>query len=366
VGSAGAYFALEGVVPGGRVQAANPPAQAGQPSGIPVPVALVVKQTVPIYLDYIGTAEAVRSIALQTKITGYLAEHLIADGADVKEGDLLYRIDPKDFQAALDQAKAQAKRDAAQLDYAKANLQRGNQLVKDGWVTKDAFDQRASTEQQSSASLAADQAAIRIAELNLGYTEIRAPFTGRLGKSLAHEGALITANTTQLNTLVQLDPIYVSFNPSENDLARIAGRQAKGAIQVDVLVSGEAEPRFHGKISFLDNNVDRSTGTILARATIDNPDRSLLPGQYIRVRLHIGELPDASLVSQAALGSSQMGKYLYVVGEGNRVEQRFVKLGAAYGSLIVVDGVKPGEQVIVGNLQKIGPGAPVTPLAPKS
>ncbi len=299
-------------------------------------------------------------------MTGYLAERGAADGADVKQGDLLYRIDPRDYQAALDQAKAQARRDAAQLEYARANLQRGNQLVKDGWVTKDAFDQRTSTQQQAEAALAADQAAIRTAELNLAYTEIRAPFAGRLGKSLVYEGALITTTAgTQLNTLAQLDPIYVTFNPSEKDLAAIAPRQAKAAIAVDALLAGDVEPRFHGRLSFLDNTVDRSTGTIVARATIDNPDRSLLPGQYVRVRLHIGDLPDALLVAQSALSSNQLGKFVYVVGEGNRVEQRFVKPGASHGQLVVVDGVKEGESVIVGNLQKIGPGAPVTPLPPK-
>lgn len=180
-----AFFAFDGLSSRSGVQAANPPAQGGAPSGIPVPVAAVVRKTVPVYLDYVGTTESVRSIALQAKVTGYLAERGQADGADVKQGDLLYRIDPRDYQAALDQAKAQAKRDAAALDYAKANLQRGSQLIKDGWVTKDAFDLRASSQHQAEAALAADQAAIRAAENNLGYTEIRAPFSGRLGKSQA-------------------------------------------------------------------------------------------------------------------------------------------------------------------------------------
>ncbi|MBI1779405.1 MAG: efflux RND transporter periplasmic adaptor subunit [Proteobacteria bacterium] len=361
-----AFFAFDGLSSRSGVQAANPPAQGGAPSGIPVPVAAVVRKTVPVYLDYVGTTESVRSIALQAKVTGYLAERGQADGADVKQGDLLYRIDPRDYQAALDQAKAQAKRDAAALDYAKANLQRGSQLIKDGWVTKDAFDLRASSQHQAEAALAADQAAIRAAENNLGYTEIRAPFSGRLGKSQAYEGALIGAAGTQLNTLAQLDPIYVTFNPSEKDLTLITQRQAKGAIAADALLAGDSEASFRGRLTFLDNAVDRSTGTIVARVTIDNPERSLLPGQYVRVRLHIGDLPDALLVAQTALGSNQLGKFVYVVGEGNRVEQRFVKTGASYGPLVVIgEGVKEGESVIVGNLQKIGPGAPVTPLAPK-
>src|SRR5215510_8055553 len=181
----------------------------GPNAGLPVPVASVVKKTVPVYLDYVGRTEAIRSVTLQAKVTGYLIERGPPDGSDVKEGDLLYRIDPRDYQAALDQMKAQAQRDVAALDYAKTNYDRGNRLAKDGWVAKDTYDQRASALHQAEATLTASQAAIRTAELPLSDTEIRAPVAGRLSRSLVHEGALVssTGAGTQLNTLVQLDPI---------------------------------------------------------------------------------------------------------------------------------------------------------------
>ncbi|MGA8194407.1 MAG: efflux RND transporter periplasmic adaptor subunit, partial [Acetobacteraceae bacterium] len=188
---------------------------------MPVPVASVVRQTVPVYLDYIGTTEAIRSVTLQAQVTGYLAARGAADGADVKQGELLYQIDPRDYQAALSQVKAQAQHDAAAYDYSRVSQHRNSVLSKDGWVATDTLDQTTSNFRQSEATLAADAAAMQTAELKLGYTEIRAPFAGRLGKSLVHEGALINAAGTQFNTLVELDPIYVTFNPSQTELAAI-------------------------------------------------------------------------------------------------------------------------------------------------
>jgi multidrug efflux system membrane fusion protein len=320
-----------------------------------------VKKTVPIYLDYVGTTEPIRTVTLQAKVTGYLATQGAADGADVKAGDLVYRIDPRDYQAAVDQVKAQVQRDAAALEYARVSQHRNSVLTKDGWVAKDVFDQTTSTLHQSEATLASDQAALETAQLNLGYTEIRAPFAGRLSRSLVHEGTLISAGGTQLNTLVQLDPIYATFNPAETDLAVIDKARAGGPVSVEIRINDAAGLRFHGTLTFIDNAVDRGTGTITARATITNPDLTLLPGQYIRARLSIGE-ERALLVPQAAIGSNQLGKFVYLVGTGNLAEQHMVKLGATYGELVVVnDGVEEGDSVITGNLQKIGPGASVQP-----
>jgi multidrug efflux system membrane fusion protein len=333
---------------------------------MPVPVVSVVKKTIPIYLDYAARTEPIRSITLQARIPGYLQEQTAADGVDVRQGDLLYRISPDDFQAALDQAKAQVQRDTATLDYARSNLGRGTELAKSGYLAKDGFDQRTSTLREAQASLALNQAAVRTAELNLSYAEIRAPFGGRLGRNQASVGTLVSVAGTVLNTLVQLDPIYVTFNPSETDLAEIEQARANGPIEVEVLLPGETEASQKGELTFIDNSVDRSTGTITARATIGNGKFTLLPGQYVRVRLHVKQQADALMVPQTALGSSQLGKYLFVVGKGNTVDQRLVSLGPTSGDQVaILSGVAEGDQVITGNLQKIGPGAPVSPMPEK-
>jgi multidrug efflux system membrane fusion protein len=335
----------------------------GKPSaGLPVPVAAAVKKSVPLYFDYVGTAEAIRSVTLQAKVTGYLVVQGAADGASVKQGDLLYRIDQRDYQAALDQAKAQAQRDGAQREYAEASERRNQYLSKKGDVSLDTYQQTLSSLHQFDAALAGDRAAIETAQLNLGYTEIRAPFAGRLSKSKVHEGALISAAGTQLNTLVQLDPIYVTFNPPETDLAAIAKAQAQGPVPAEVTIGGDPNAHFTGTLSFLDNTVDHTTGTITARAAIANLEQNLVPGRYARIRLQVGQESDVLLVPQIAIGSSQLGRFVYVVGKDQKVEQRIITLGRTIGDLVVVEqGLAEGDPVIVGNLQKLRPGALVAP-----
>ncbi len=367
VGAAAAYY---GYTHGGPqlVMAAmgKPPAEAGGPPPafvMPVPVARVVKRTLPLTLDYSARTESIRNVTLQAKVGGYVQAQPAPDGADVKAGDLLYRIDGRDYQAALDQANAAIARDQASLDYARSNFHRGEDLAKTGYLAKDSFDQRSSSMQQAEGALTLDRAAAHAAELNLGYTEIRAPFPGRLGRDQAPLGTLVGAGGTVLNTLVQLDPIYVTFNPSETDLTVLAKARAGGKVAADVGVPGSAMAPHRGELTFIDNAVDRLTGTVTARATIDNPDFSLLPGQYVSVTVHVGEEADVLMVPQTAVGSSQLGKYVYVVGDGNRAEQKLITLGAADHDLVaVLKGVSLDDRIITGNLQKIGPGAPVSPL----
>jgi membrane fusion protein, multidrug efflux system len=344
------------------------PVAAAAPSGppaMPVPVTSVTKKTIPVYLEYSARTESIREVSLQAKIAGYIQSQPIADGADVKEGELIYKIDERDYRAALDQAKAQAQRNVAALSYAKSNFNRGDELVKTGFLAKDNYDQRASTLGQSEASVAMDSASVRSAEINLAYTDIRAPFAGRLGRNRAPVGTLVGGSGFTLNTLVQLDPLYVTFNPSERDLGIIQTARNSGPVVAKVSLPDEPGVGYSGELTFIDNGVDRTTGTITARATVPNPKFTLLPGQYVRVRVHVRDEPNALLVPQTALGSSQLGKYVYVVGADNKAEQKIVSLGATDGDSVAVTGLAETDQVITGNLQKIGPGSPVMPLPPK-
>lgn len=345
-------------------------AEAPPPQAMPVPVEKVGKRTLPVFLDYPARTEAIRSVSLQAKVTGYLKEQAAADGADVKAGDVLYRLDDRDAQAALDQAKAQLERDSAQVEYLRSNLARGEELSKKGFLAKDGFDQRSSSLRQSEAGIAIARAAVRAAELDIERSTIRAPFAGRLGRSAASEGALVTSGQTVLNTLVQLDPIYVTFNPSEKELAAIKGALDKGEVSAEISLSGpdgkDGGRHYAGKLTFVDNRLDQSTGTVAARATIANAAFDLLPGQYVHLRLSVGEQPDVLMAPQVALGSSQMGKYLYVIGKDSKVEQRMVEIGRTDGpDIAILSGLKEGDLVISGNLQKIWPGVPVQPLPPQ-
>jgi multidrug efflux system membrane fusion protein len=335
--------------------------QAAAPPPMPVPVMTAVAQTVPIYRSFPGTTQALRTVPIQARVTGYLIEQGAIDGADVASGALLYRIDPRDYQAALAQAQASLAQANASLQYSRVSQGRNQTLAHQGWVSQDTSDQANSTFHQGQATLALDDAALKEALLNLSRTEIRAPFAGRISASQVFTGSLISVAGATLNTLVQLDPIYVSFNPAEVNLPAITQEQKRAPIETAVSQNG-GKPSHVGTVTFIDNQVSQSTGTIMLRATIANPDHALLPGEYVTATLHLGDLQNAVLVPQSAVGSTQIGRTLLIVGDGNKVVQRLVKLGDSDGDRIVVtDGLKPGERVITGQLQKLRPGAVVQP-----
>lgn len=346
--------------------AATAAPQAQAPQAMPVPVEKAEKRTLPVYLDYPARTEAIQSVSLQAKVTGYLKESVVADGADVKAGDVLYRIDDRDSQTALDQAKAQLARDTAQVEYLRSNLDRGQELSAKGFLAKDSFDQRSSSLRQAEAGIAIAKAAVAAAELDIERSTITAPFAGRVGRSAASVGTLVTSGQTVLNTLVQLDPIYVTFNPSEKELVAIKGALQKGEVTAEISLPGAGDAHYTGKLTFIDNRLDQSTGTVAARATIANAAFDLLPGQYVHLRLSVGSEPDVLMAPQVALGSSQLGKFVYVIGKDSTVEQRMVEIGRTDGDQIaILSGITENDLIISGNLQKIWPGVPVQPLPEK-
>lgn len=334
-------------------------AAAAPPPPMKVPVMTVVPRTMPIYRSFPATTEAIRSVPIQARVTGYLQSSAVPDGSDVAQGDLLYKIDPSDYHAAFTQAQGQVQRSAAGLSYSRVSQGRNQTLARDGWVSRDTADQVDSTMKQAAASLTSDQAALAQAALNLGRTEIRAAFAGRISRSQVYEGSLISVAGTTLNSLVQLDPVYVAFNPADVNLPAITATKARAPIEAAVNVPGVATVH-EGTVTFIDNQVDRSTGTILLRATIANQDHALRPGQYVTVRLHLGDRDGALLVPQSAINTSQIGRTVMVLGQDGKVAQRMVVLGDTYDDLVIVtDGVKAGDRVITGQLQKLKPGMAV-------
>ena len=339
---------------------AHRPAQQAQAQPpMTVPVMTASPRTVPIYRSFPAMTEAVRSVPIQARVTGYLVQQGAADGADVDAGALLYRVDASDYQEALAQANGQRNRSVASLSYSQVSQTRNQILARDGWTSRDTSDQATSTNRQNQAGLATDTASLRAAALNLSRTEIRAPFAGRISRSQVFQGSLISVAGATLNTLVQLDPIYVSFTPAESNLDAINHAQGLAAIETRVAV-GDGKLVHDGKVTFIDNAVDRTTGTILLRATIANPDHGLLPGQFVTARLLLGHMQGALQVPQSAVGSGQTGRFLMVVGKDGKAEQHAVTLGDSDGDLVVVtEGLQPGDRVITGQLQKLRPGAPV-------
>jgi membrane fusion protein, multidrug efflux system len=332
-----------------------------------VTVAEVVQETIPIYLNYVGNTQSVRSVDIGARVEGFLIERAFEDGSDVKEGDLLFVIDPREFQAQLDNAIAQLAKDDAALKYAREQVKRYKPLVDKDFITRDQFDQYVTDVEEAKAAVEADRAAVRLAELNLSYCRMYAPFDGRIGQRQVDVGNVVGVEAgfgeiTKLATLVQLDPIYVYFSPSERDLPEILRKREDGELKVSIVLPDESVHPHGGVVDFVNNTVDLSTSTILMRAIVPNPEKKLLPGQFAHVRLRLKVQPNALLVPEQAVGEAQGGSYVYVVSDENKVEDRSVELGTTYnGKREITKGVILGERVIIDGLQKVRPGITVTP-----
>lgn len=334
--------------------------KAPPPSAVPVTAADAVQKDVRMVVTAIGTVEAYKTVSLKALIAGQIIKVHFKEGQDVRKGDLLFTIDPRPYQAALAQAKAQLARDRAQLVSAAAQAGRYADLVKKDYVTQQQFDDANANAEALKATVKADEANVQDASISLGYCSIRASMDGRLGNLLVQEGNLVKANDVPLVTLNQVTPVYVAFSVPEQQLAEIRREEAKGPLAVAAAFPGASGAAFTGSLSFIDNAVDSATGTILLKATFPNEDKTLWPGQFVNVTLDLSVIKDAVIVPTQAVQQGQQGSYLYAIKPDGTVDMRLVKTGQARnGETVIEDGVKAGEKVVTDGQLRLYPGARV-------
>jgi len=336
-------------------QAAAPPKRPP----VPVTVAKVVQRSIPVEVRAIGNVEAYSTIGVKSLVAGQLTHVYFTEGDYVRKGQQLFQVDSRPFEEALKQAEANLARDAATAANAEADAQRYAQLFQEGIVAKSDNDLKQFTKRSLEATLAADRAAIDNARLQLEYCNIASPIEGRTGNVLVKEGNVIKANDVPLVTINQIHPIYVSFSVPEKEFPEINKRMADH-LTVQAAPAGETESRpLEGTLTFADNAVDQSTGTIRLKATFDNADNRLWPGQFANVVLFVATQPNAILVPSEAVQTGQNGQFVFVVKADMKVEMRPVVLGRLVGNQQAVTGVHPGESVITDGQSRLVPGATV-------
>jgi RND family efflux transporter MFP subunit len=347
-----------------RPQAPGPPI---------VTVAVPVEQAVTDQVDFSGQTAAVESVELRARVGGYLQKVEYKEGNEVKKDQVLFEIDPRPYQAELDRAQAKVKSTQAEVAQAESAYERAARLRPMGAISEEDYEKSLRTRDVAVAEVAAAQANLAVKQLNLDFTKVLAPIDGRADKADVTQGNLVSANlidATVLTNLVRLDPMYVYFNADELTILRALRRIREGKMPSreekapEVLLglgNGQDYP-FHGTIDFVGNQFDPSTGTVSVRGVFPNKDRSLAPGLSARIRVPLGESHPALLVSDRALGTNRGQKFLYVVDGKNQVEERPVTVGALHGGLReVVDGLKPGERVIINGLLRVRTGITVDP-----
>jgi RND family efflux transporter MFP subunit len=352
----------------------QPPASAAPPPPS-VTVAKPIERGIVDQDEYVGRFIAVNSVEVRARVSGYLEKVDFRDGQIVKEGDLLFTIDKRPFQNAADQARANLAQARANLAFAEGDLKRGQQLVRDHTITEQSFEQRTQAQRSAAAAVAANEALLRQAELDLEFTELKAPVAGRIGDRRVSPGNLVAGgsvmSTTLLATIVSLDPIRFEFTFDEAAHLRyerfsssgkeVTGRD--GGVMVALKLIDEKDYEHSGYLDFVDNVIDRATGTIRGRAVFSNPDGIFTPGMFGRIRVPGSPTYQALLVPDTAIGTEQVRKFVLVVGPDNTAQQKFVTLGAlADGNLRVIkSGLDPDDRVIVNGLMRARSGQKVTP-----
>jgi membrane fusion protein, multidrug efflux system len=342
----------------GEKQSANPP-----PAPKNVLVTSVRAMDVPVQLHEFGRLSSPESVNVQPQVNGRIMEVHFVEGQEVKKGDLLFVIDPRPFQADLEQSQGQLKSDQAQLALDQRNLQRDEQTGAGRFVSAQQIDTDRARVENLQGAVAKDQASIELAKLNLEYCYVRSPIDGRTGRRLVDAGNYVAIGGATLVNIQRQDPVYVDFTISENDLAQLRENIARGnKLSVDVVTPSTPDIVKTGTLSFLDNSVSTQSGTALLRATIPNKERYLWSGQYVNVTLTLQILKDVSVVPSQTVQMGGKGNYLYAVKPDNTVEQRQVTQGARYQDMVVVsEGVKPGENVVVEGQLALGNGMKVNP-----
>jgi RND family efflux transporter MFP subunit len=356
------------VLAGAQLAGCGPAQSAGGPGGPPpVSVAPVTQRNVQAFDDFSARLEAADSVELRSRVAGTLNQIHFAEGQRVAKGALLFSIDPRPFAAEVSRMQAQLNGTRTQLELTGSELARAEKLLPMQAVSVQEIDQLRAAQRNAQASLAANQAALKTAELNLSFTRVLAPISGRMSRSNITVGNLVAVGDPVLSTLVSSEKVYAYFDASESAFLRLAAQQRAGGAAPTVLMGLADEENLpqnmphQGKVDFIDNRLNPATGSIRVRAVFNNAQQRFTPGLSARVRLLGADAAPATVVPERAINTDQTRKVVMVVGANNIVAPREVKLGALLGGMRVVTGVKAGELIIVDGLQRAFPGAPVTP-----
>ncbi|MBS0538261.1 MAG: efflux RND transporter periplasmic adaptor subunit [Proteobacteria bacterium] len=355
----GGYFAIEAL--------SKPKARTAQAPVIPVTQGSVEQKNMPVYVHGIGTVQAFKTVTVKTRVDGQIVKVSFEEGQEVKKGDPLFQIDPRPFQATLDQAMAAKQRDEAQLTGAQLDLDRYSKLIGTGYQSRQTFDQQKTSVDALKGSVAADQAAIDTAKLNLSFADIRAPIDGRTGQRLVDLGNLVQAGqNTSLVTITQVKPIFVNFTVPQDKADEIRRNQAAGALSVVAYASDDQTELAHGKVSLVDNQIDAATGTLRLKAQFDNADERLWPGEFVNARLVLANRAASVTVVQRAVMQGASGYFVYVIKPDNTVSRRVVEIADMQeGQAVIKTGLTPGENVVVDGQYRLIDGSHIKIDAPK-